>query len=98
MSVCEFCRKDIMKGDEFILEGKYPSGLKIWAKSVMNWAPPEDYGRIYHKKCFIVKYRQEKKEEPRIEEAERKESERKKALIRKEGQTPSVPSRERSYV
>lgn len=40
----------------------------------------------------------EKKEKPRVEEAERKESERKGALTRKEGQPTSIPPRERSYV
>jgi predicted nucleic-acid-binding Zn-ribbon protein len=48
--------------------------------------------------CGYLEFYKEKKKEPRIEEAERKESGRKKALIRKEGQPPSVPSRERSYV
>ena len=64
MSVCEFCGKKIQKKDEFVLEGKYPSGLKIWTTSVWNWTPPEDYGRIYHRKCFIAKLKQNAKESP----------------------------------
>ncbi|UCE96345.1 MAG: hypothetical protein JSV51_01680 [Candidatus Bathyarchaeota archaeon] len=48
---CEICGRKLKKDEEFILTGKYPSGIKILAYAFANWVPPEDYGRIFHKKC-----------------------------------------------
>lgn len=52
------------------------------------------------KNCgFIELYKEmkRKEEEPRTREVERKEREQGKALVRREGPPPSVPSREKSY-
>jgi len=54
MNVCEFCGKTISKCEEFVLVGKYPSMVRTWFRSaVVRWAPPECYGKIYHKTCFL---------------------------------------------
>ena len=38
----------------FVLVGKYPSHGQIWANSTLKGrAPPEAYGTIYHKKCYV---------------------------------------------
>jgi len=51
---CEFCGKEVMEDEEFVLVGKYPSVGKIWFRSaIVRWAPPQIYGKIYHKACFV---------------------------------------------
>jgi predicted nucleic-acid-binding Zn-ribbon protein len=52
----------------------------------------------YCEDCGYIELYKEKTEHPRIPKAERREDEREKAMIRREGQPPSIPSRERSYV
>ena len=54
MPKCEFCGEIIWTDEEFILAGKYPGGGKIMLHSgVISWVPPETYGKIYHKACFL---------------------------------------------
>ena len=51
---CEFCGKEIIKDEEFVIVGKYPGIGRIWFRSaVVRWAPPEIYGKIYHKTCYL---------------------------------------------
>jgi len=51
MTECGLCSKEIKKHDDFIVVGKYPSGWMKFAQGGIN--SPEDFGRIYHKDCFI---------------------------------------------
>ena len=56
MTKCTFCQKDIEKDQEFILEGKFPGMLReLWQEfkgdMAMNFLP--EYGKIYHKDCYL---------------------------------------------
>ena len=48
---CRVCGKKLVKNEEFVLSGEYPSEFKILLWS--SYAPPEVYGEIYHKSCFL---------------------------------------------
>jgi len=51
---CEICGKTVNEGDEFVLVGKYPSHGKVWVHSTYGgYSPPEKYGLLYHKSCFL---------------------------------------------
>ncbi len=53
MSCCA-CKKRILEAEDFVLVGKYPSNGQIWANSnLKGHAPPEAYGTIYHKECYL---------------------------------------------
>ena len=52
----------------------------------------------YCENCGFIEFYKGKIEDPRIPRAGRREDEREKAMVRREGQPPSIPSRERSYV
>lgn len=61
---CEFCGKEIMKDEEFILVGKYPGLGKVWLRSsVVRWVPPDTYGKLYHKSCFLESLKKQTVEE-----------------------------------
>jgi hypothetical protein len=52
--ICESCKNKIEPGSEFIVEGFYPKAGQIFAKSQYRYRiPPEAYGKIYHKNCFV---------------------------------------------
>ncbi len=54
---------------------------------------------FYCRDCgYIEIYKETKDQRKGAQESERRELKRKKALIRREGQPTSIPSRERSYV
>lgn len=59
MADCNCCGKKIEKGDTFVLEGRYPSNWGVYAKSFDRWAPPTDYGDVYHKECYLKLQRKE---------------------------------------
>lgn len=51
---CEYCKRELNKGDRFILNGQYPDGWDRLSKRF--WLVPADdlgdYGAIYHEECF----------------------------------------------
>jgi len=60
MTVCEYCKKAIVKGDEFIVVGIYPKAGYIFHHSSMkNYVPPETWGKIFHKGCFLESLKKE---------------------------------------
>jgi len=57
---CEYCGKPVKHFEDFILVGKYPTRGQMWNWSeAKNYAKPENYGKIYHKKCFIAALNEE---------------------------------------
>lgn len=76
---CAFCNKFIKKGEEFVLVGKYPSYWNlfiIWFWDQTSFFSPEQFGKVYHKSCFmkmLSKERQEEKEEKGKESEEQSE-------------------------
>lgn len=66
MTECELCKKAIVEGEEFVVVGTYPKSGSIYYRSNMkNRVPPETWGQIYHKACFLEvckKENEEKKE------------------------------------
>jgi len=51
---CEHCNKPIKPYEDFILAGKYPTRGQMWKWSEASYyVPPESYGKVYHKICFI---------------------------------------------
>jgi hypothetical protein len=52
---CEYCGKPIKEFEDFILVGKYPTRGQMWKWSEADhYVKPENYGKIYHKNCFIA--------------------------------------------
>jgi len=52
---CEYCGKPVKEREDFILVGKYPTRSQMWKWSEANYyVNPENYGKIYHKNCFIA--------------------------------------------
>ena len=70
--VCAFCGKPINKGEEFVLFGRYPSFwnlFTIWFWDMSSYFSPEQFGKAYHKSCFIKmvnKERQNEKEKDKV--------------------------------
>ena len=66
MTECKLCKKAIVEGEEFVVVGTYPNSGHIYYRSNMkNRVPPETWGQIYHKICFLEvckKENEEKKE------------------------------------
>jgi hypothetical protein len=59
---CEYCGKPVKEFDDFILVGKYPTRGQMWKWSEANsYVKPENYGKIYHKNCFIAALNKEKR-------------------------------------
>ena len=51
---CKHCGKPVKEFDDFILVGKYPTRGQMWKWSEAGYyVRPENYGTIYHKKCFV---------------------------------------------
>ena len=67
---------------------------KEGGKTLQRWVAK---GQGMCSRCSCAEFKKKEKSQPHIKEKERKKSERKKALVRREGPSPSVPSRERSY-
>jgi hypothetical protein len=58
---CEYCGKPVKTFEEFILVGKYPTRGQMWKWSEGNsYVAPENYGKIYHKNCFLALLNKEK--------------------------------------
>jgi hypothetical protein len=58
---CVYCGKPVKTFEEFILVGKYPTRGQMWKWSEgSSYIAPENYGKIYHKDCFIATLKQEK--------------------------------------
>lgn len=56
--ICEYCGKPIKEFDDFILVGKYPTKGQMWKWSEANYyIKPENYGKVYHKRCFAIVFR-----------------------------------------
>jgi hypothetical protein len=52
---CEYCGKPVKEFEDFILVGKYPTRGQMWKWSEASYyAKPENYGKIYHKNCFLA--------------------------------------------
>ncbi|MCX8154159.1 MAG: hypothetical protein N3E52_06980 [Candidatus Bathyarchaeota archaeon] len=52
---CECCGKPVKAYEDFILIGKYPTRGQMWKWSEANqYITPENYGRVYHKDCFVA--------------------------------------------
>jgi len=52
---CEYCGKPVKEFEDFILVGKYPTRGQMWKWAEANYyVKPENYGKIYHKSCFIA--------------------------------------------
>ena len=52
---CEYCGKPVKHFEDFILVGKYPTRGQMWNWSdARDYVKPENYGKIYHKKCFLA--------------------------------------------
>ena len=52
--LCEYCKRKLMKGEPFILNGNYPgvwdrAAARIWYTFADDFA---DYGAVYHEACF----------------------------------------------
>lgn len=67
---CAFCNKFINKGEEFVLVGKYPGYWNLfttWLWDQTSFFSPEQFGRVYHKSCFIkdVEQRETRRREKR---------------------------------
>ena len=57
---CEYCGKPVKEYTDFILVGKYPTRGQMWKWSDGNsYIKPENYGKIYHKECFLAALKQE---------------------------------------
>jgi hypothetical protein len=57
---CEHCGKPVKPYQEFILVGKYPTRGQMWKWSEASYyVAPENYGKIYHKNCFITAIKKE---------------------------------------
>lgn len=95
VKTCPKCNGTMVRDSEDVFGNvsKRSRNLKYRAKS-----QDSAIQTYYCENCGYMEFYKEKKEHARIEETERKQSERRKSLVRKEGQPPSVPSRERSYV
>jgi hypothetical protein len=58
---CEYCGKPVKEYEDFILVGKYPTRGQMWKWSEATYyVAPENYGKIYHKNCFIATLNKEK--------------------------------------
>jgi hypothetical protein len=58
---CEYCGKPVKEFEDFILVGKYPTRGQMWKWAEANYyVKPENYGKIYHKNCFIEALNKEK--------------------------------------
>jgi hypothetical protein len=58
---CEYCGKPVKPYEDFILDGKYPTRGQMWKWSEGSYyVAPENYGKIYHKNCFIRAIKNEK--------------------------------------
>ena len=59
---CEYCGKPLKPFEEFILIGKYPTRGQMWKWSEASYyVSPENYGKIYHKNCFLTMANKKKK-------------------------------------
>jgi len=57
---CKYCDKPIKPYEDFILVGKYPTRGQMWKWSEASYyVAPENYGKIYHKNCFISSIKKE---------------------------------------
>jgi hypothetical protein len=57
---CEYCGKPVKEYEEFILVGTYPTRGQMWRWSEASYyVKPENYGKIYHKNCFITAMKKE---------------------------------------
>lgn len=57
---CEVCGKPLRDFEEFVLVGKYPTRGQMWKWSEGDqYAKPENYGKIYHKACFLALHKLE---------------------------------------
>ena len=77
MTACEYCQEEIEKDDDFILVGKYPSGLEKWGENLfpssnpmLRLSSPEDFGTIYHMSCFLEKIKKEDVKEIGLQDPE----------------------------
>ena len=53
--LCEYCGRELNKGERFILNGNYPGGwdraaARMWYTYADDFA---EYGAVYHEECFI---------------------------------------------
>jgi hypothetical protein len=57
---CECCGKPVKAFDDFVLVGKYPARGQMWKWSEASYyVKPENYGKIYHKSCFMAALKKE---------------------------------------
>jgi len=57
---CKYCGKPVKPYEDFILEGKYPTRGQMWKWAEASYyVAPENYGKIYHKNCFITAIKKE---------------------------------------
>jgi len=54
---CEYCGKPIGKGEDFVVVGKYPAE---WKALLSRGSLPEDFGRTYHRACYLKVLKKEK--------------------------------------
>jgi hypothetical protein len=60
MTECKLCKKAIVEGEEFVVVGTYPkSGYIYYRSNMKNRVPPETWGQIYHKTCFLEAVKKE---------------------------------------
>jgi len=68
---CAFYGKFINKGEEFVLFGRYPSFwnlFTIWFWNQSSFFSPEQFGKVYHKSCFMKMVRKGIEEEMKKKE------------------------------
>jgi hypothetical protein len=53
---CDYCGKKVAKGEEFVIVGKYPV---LWKTIFSRGTAPEDFGKLYHKACFVESLKRE---------------------------------------
>lgn len=60
---CEYCGKPIKDHEEFVLVGQYPTRGQMWKWSEGSYyVKPENFGKVYHKDCFIASLNKDKAE------------------------------------
>ena len=58
---CEYCGKPIKDHEEFVLVGEYPTRGQMWKWSEASYyVKPENFGKVYHKDCYIASLNKEK--------------------------------------
>ena len=59
---CEYCKKELNKGEPFILSGNYPGFFdRMSGRHVLYYKDDlGKYGKIYHEECFFKTLKKDK--------------------------------------